>query len=101
MTCVVSDHALIRWMERAYGIDCEAYREELKRQCNSFAEARARYAPVGAGLWAVFSDQKVITVTPQKPSHIASAKHDPGGTNGVKPGDRWHWKAYKRKRSHK
>lgn len=100
MTVNVSDHALVRWLERQYGMDMEGYRQELAGLVEPYVAIKAKSACVGPGLWAVIGgvDGNVVTTVvpgerpPPAPMRAYSGGHVPEKLN---------WKALKRKRSHK
>jgi hypothetical protein len=63
---VVTDHAVIRYMERAMGIDVDAVRAKILSDCGSRAAAlpNANLAIPG-GLYAVVRDGAVVTIRPK------------------------------------
>lgn len=63
----VSDHALVRWIERGHGIDLEDVREELAGALRSHHDMGCSNIPVG-GMWAVVRNDVVITVVMDKPA---------------------------------
>ena len=64
----VSDHALLRWLERYHGVDIAAYRQELLNLALPAIEIRASTAPLPCGLWLLIKNDTVVTVTPDKPT---------------------------------
>ena len=101
----ISDHALLRWIERQYGLDVEKYRSELQTLLLPHVTTRPKYAPV-ADLWAVFDNHPayavVVTLLPCKPTRAASKRHDDRETNQTHVrSEKAHWKAKTRKRAHK
>ncbi|MDE2096607.1 MAG: hypothetical protein KGL39_05115 [Patescibacteria group bacterium] len=82
MKVFASDHAVLRWMERQYGIDVGKYRRDLEALVLPYVAARAMYAPVG-DLWAVLDGAKIVTVNSDKPDPRATGKHDRLGVNGT------------------
>ena len=101
MTVFITDHALVRWLERAMDIDMEAFRQQLADIARPYAEARVKHAEVG-GLYLVFEEAKLITVTPDKPTLGQIRKHDRHNRNHQAPRDTpLNWKALQRKRNHK
>jgi hypothetical protein len=60
----ISDHALVRWLERVNGIDMEFFRGEFRR---ALAGSVGEYVPIGeftatvGGVAFVVRDGKVIT----------------------------------------
>lgn len=69
----VSDHALVRWLERVHGIDMEAMRRELLSQARPFLEAGCSGFPLD-GLWAVGHNGKLITLTPTRCANATSGE---------------------------
>ena len=94
----ISDHALVRWLERVHDIDMDWFRAKLAEIAQPYADARVKHAFVG-GVWLVFHDEKLVTVTPTKPARDALVKHDREGVNGTTTrwGEPRHWKHTKRK----
>jgi hypothetical protein len=94
MTAAVSDHALIRWLERQYGMDLQPYRDELAALVEPYVAVHARHACVGPGLYATIVNGVVTTVLPGKPTNRLEPlpEHKP---------ERLNWKAMSRKRRHK
>lgn len=95
---IITDRALIRWLERMHGIDMEAHRAKLAEVARPFAKIGAMHAEVG-GLWLVFDGPKLVTVTPEKPSPRQTARHDRYVTNGTnaRHDEKPHWKWRKRR----
>ncbi|MCY0148338.1 hypothetical protein OEG84_11600 [Hoeflea sp. G2-23] len=94
----ITDHALVRWLERAKGLDMEAYRTELK----ALAQPMASVCSTGAwidGNWFVMKKGSLITVLDDKPG-ITSAIVNDRGERPPKPVP-IPWQALKRKRSSK
>jgi hypothetical protein len=97
----ISDHALVRWLERVHDIDMNDFRTKLAAIAQPFHDAKLKHAEVG-GLWFVFDGGVLVTVTPTKPSISQLHRHDRDDRNGTgKFGDTPHWKAAKRKRHHR
>jgi len=97
----ISDHALVRWLERAHDIDMEDFRSKLAVLAQPFFDARLKHAEIG-GFWFVFDGGGLVTVTPTKPSISQLHRHDRDNINGSRKfADTPHWKAAKRKRNHK
>ena len=94
----VSDHALVRWLERVHDIDMEAHRAKLIEIAQPYADLKVKHAFVG-GVWLVFQDNVLVTVTPTKPARDALVKHDREGVNGTtaRQPDTRHWKHKKRR----
>ncbi|SEG64445.1 hypothetical protein [Bosea lathyri] len=91
----VTDHALVRWLERHHGLDTEAFRQELADLAQPFADVKARNGKVG-NLYLIMDGDRVVTVSPEAKS-VRALK--PAGV-AVVP-ERLPWKALKRKRAHK
>jgi hypothetical protein len=70
----VTDHALLRWIERQYGLDVEAMRDELHEMTRSSVAACAVGCPAG-DLWAVIERGRVVTVVQNKPSTFSRIKN--------------------------
>jgi len=79
---VVTDHAVIRWLERQYGMDINAARAELAELARPYLEIGAKHAPIG-NVWAVLENGCVITVTPNKPPPSMVHRHDFDTVNGT------------------
>lgn len=94
MTISVSDHALIRWLERHHGFDLAPFRQELADLVEPFVAAKARHAQVAPGLYATICNDVVTTVLPKKPPRRLEPLH------GHVP-EQLNWKAQQRKRRHK
>lgn len=94
MTIAISDHALIRWLERQYGMDLQPYRRELADLVEPYVAIKARHACVAPGLYATICDGVVTTVLPNKPPRRLEPLH------GHVP-EQLNWKAQQRKRRHK
>lgn len=94
MTISITDHALLRWLERAYGMDFTAQRQELADLCEPYAKIKARHACVGVGLYATIVNDTVTTVLPERPTR----RLEP--LEGHAP-EKLNWKAMSRKRRHK
>lgn len=82
MQAIITEHALLRWIERRHGIDIEAMRLELQELVEPYVAVRAAHAPLG-GLYAVIRDTRVTTVTPTKPRGSALGKHDRENVNNT------------------
>ena len=94
---IVTDHALVRWLERARGIEMEDIRAELADIARPYAKIGAMHAEVG-GLWLVFDGVKLVTVQPGKPDPRQTARHDRHRINGTdQRGEKPHWKWRKRR----
>jgi hypothetical protein len=71
---VISDHALIRWLERQYGMPTEEYRRELETIAKPYIEAGAVGCRAG-DMWLVINQGVVVTVITEKPSHGTRMAH--------------------------
>ena len=64
---IISDHAVVRYMERGLGVDMDALRNEImpertRRQAAGLGTARI---PIGRGLVAVVRNGVIVTLDPQ------------------------------------
>ncbi|MCW4115642.1 hypothetical protein NPA31_011775 [Aurantimonas sp. MSK8Z-1] len=99
MKVEVTDHALVRYLERVHGVDMDAFREELAALAQPFVDARVSCAPVGA-VWLRIEDNRLITVTPSKPRlHVGHDHQDRNGSAAST--EPLNWKARERKRGRK
>lgn len=97
---VVTDHALIRWLQRARGIDMEGLRDALAEIAQPHVDAGVRTI-CQDGLWFRYENERLVTIVETKPTHVSHRINDRGGRNGThEHGDKPHWKAAKRKRHH-
>lgn len=101
MTVKITDHALVRWLERVHGFDMDKFRGDLATVAAPYAAAKVKHAEVG-GVCLVFEGQTLITVTPDKPDLHSLRNNDRARSNGTHlPPERLNWKALQRKRNHK
>ncbi|MEC5291558.1 MULTISPECIES: hypothetical protein [unclassified Aurantimonas] len=101
MTVQITDHALVRYLERVRGVDMEHFRAELAAIAKPFADLNAKHAPLGDA-WLVFEGEKLITIVPSKPDYTAKNRNDRGRQNGAhSPRDQMPWQGLKRRRPHK
>lgn len=101
MTVKISDHALVRWLERAHDIDMEHFRGLLEKLAEPYAKLKVAHVEVG-GVWFVFQGDTLATVTPTKPRPASHYRHDRGDHNGHgKHAEKQSWQSMKRRRSHK
>ncbi|MBZ9706103.1 hypothetical protein LB543_05135 [Mesorhizobium sp. ESP7-2] len=101
MTVKITDHALVRWLERAHGIDMEDFRRKLAVLAAPYAALKVAHVEIG-GVWFVFNGEILVTVTPQKPPASQTRRHDGGTINGRGTGaDKPTWQSMKRRRNHK
>jgi len=73
MPAKVSDHALLRWLERAHGIDVDGIRAQLEREASPAAEIGAAYVWID-GVKAVLRDGVVVTCLPKTANETGSGK---------------------------
>jgi len=94
----ISDHALVRWLERAQGIDMEWWRSVLAEIAQPFADMKCQHAEAG-GVWLIFRGDVLVTVAPERPDPGANVRHDRHAVNGTDKwqGDTRHWKHKKRR----
>ena len=97
MTPKISDHALVRWLERCHGLDVEGFRAQLAALAEPFVAARVKHAPVG-GLWLVFDGAVLVTVLPSKPMSGSLLRNDREVRNGTDVREEVHWKHRARRR---
>jgi hypothetical protein len=62
---IVSDHALIRWLERAHGMDMQSFRRQLADRVRGAAQAGATSIVID-GFTFVLKDGVLVTVVPGK-----------------------------------
>jgi len=74
MSVRVSDHALVRWLERSHSIDMEGLRDLLAEKLREAVEVGATGALID-GQWFVLEGGTIVTVLPKKPDPVRSAKH--------------------------
>ena len=67
---LVSDHALVRWLERAYGWDMEGLRRELEEIVSDAVSAGATQLRKD-GCVFVFADGCLLTVIPAEKGNAA------------------------------
>ena len=58
----ITDHALLRWMERVHGIDVEGWRELMRQELAASLEAYEGECQPGASAFLISPDQRVVTV---------------------------------------
>lgn len=78
----VTDHALIRWLERVHGIDMEFFRRACAAECQHIIDAGASGGWVGDH-WAVVKSGAVITIRDDKPHNMARIRH--GNLDDTRP----------------
>lgn len=95
----ISDHALVRWLERVHGIDMEWWRTTLAEIAQPYANMKVQHAEAG-GVWLIFRGDVLVTVSPERPLSGTNLKHDRQSVNGTdgryRDGPR-HWKHKQRK----
>jgi hypothetical protein len=101
MSVHITDHALLRWLQRAHDIDMDAFRAELEQIAAPYAAMKVKHVEV-AGVWFVFDNNRLVTVTPEKPAVSQMRRHDRQNVNhNTTRTERLNWKALQRKRNHK
>lgn len=62
----ITDHAVLRYLERVMGVDVEAVRRAILTPDNKALIARLKSGkfPIGAGMLAVVVDEVIVTITP-------------------------------------
>jgi hypothetical protein len=75
---LVTDHALVRWLERVHGIDMEFFRRELERHVAWHASTGWTFACI-EGSWYRFDGGVLVTVLPhgRAPASSGRAKQRP------------------------
>jgi len=99
----VSDHAVLRYLERFHGIDVERARNELYNFAAPIHAVGAAHGPIGE-LWLIIKNDTVITMTPNRPKLQSILKADNDGLNGTHkraPREDFNWRMRNRKRAHK
>ena len=97
----VSDHSIVRYLERCYGMNIAAVEAEILSIVQPYHDAGAIYAPIG-GMWAAIKNNTVVTIRQTKPGDESKMKHDTGGANKTHlRGKPLHWKAKQRHRNHR
>lgn len=71
----VTDHAVLRWLERVQGVDIEGVRREIGQMADKGIVAGA-CGVISHGMVLRIADGVVVTVAPQ---------HEPDKRNGRKP----------------
>ena len=61
----VSDHAVVRWLERVQGMDIEAVRTEIGRRVDLAREHPGASGVISGGFIYKLQGEVVTTVTPQ------------------------------------
>lgn len=60
---IVSDHALVRWLERRHGFPMDALREEAEREIEAFAGTGCKSVVVDGLQW-ILDGYRATTVLP-------------------------------------
>ena len=60
----ISDHAVVRYLERIKGVDIEAVRAEIMALCAHAFETEAQAMVVGGHRYVIATDMTVTTVEP-------------------------------------
>ena len=94
---IITDHALLRWIERVHGVDIEALRSQVADMCAPAVQAGASTAPVGA-VWAVIQHGRVVTILPQRPKNMTLKAERMVAGYVAPPPEKPHWKHKIRKR---
>ena len=97
MTVTVTDHALVRWLERVEGLDIEKARAQIALLAEPAVSAGASGAMIG-DVWFVLAGPKVITIMNERPPKNNTFNHDTGFRP---PPERLGWQARLRRRHHK
>ena len=63
---IVTDHALLRWLERVYGIDMKFFRNCVASEAQALADVGACGGYVG-DQWFVLDGPTLVTVLPERP----------------------------------
>lgn len=63
MSVIVSDHALVRYLERVHGIDMDFFQRACANECEEAVAMGARAAKIG-GHWFLFDGARLTTVLP-------------------------------------
>jgi hypothetical protein len=74
MPSPVSDHALIRWLERVHGIDMEFFRSQCASNCADLVASGASGGWIG-GQWCVVKNNAVVTFMAAKPTDSMRIRH--------------------------
>lgn len=82
MGVVVSDHALLRWLERHHGISLEDVRKELADKVKPFYDVKAKHFPID-DVWIVMDGPFVRTVLSHKPDRERYPVHDRGKAHTI------------------
>ena len=94
----IPDHALVRWLERAHGIEIEELRKILRETAQRHVDAGVAHVFEG-GVWFVYRGETLVTVVEERPSPAAIRHHDRETRNGTDaPREQVHWKHAKRKK---
>lgn len=61
----VTDHALVRWLERVGGIDMQYFRRQIAERCQDLLDSGASGGWIDEH-WCVIRDGNVVTFRPAK-----------------------------------
>ena len=61
---LVTDHAVVRWLERRNGLDLEGVRAQIEEEARPHVGAKAR-VPLGDGLVMLLDGHTVVTIMPE------------------------------------
>ena len=96
MKVSISDHAVIRWLERQYGIDIDSYRAELAALLQPQIDMGVHRPKVGDLFAIIDAGSGVVKTITLRPENRR------GGESFVDYGDATlNWKALSRKRPHR
>lgn len=62
---VITDHALVRFIERVKGIPLDDVRQEMRDLCRRYVDSGALQASID-GYWWQFRAGRVVTILPSK-----------------------------------
>lgn len=101
MTEIVTDHALIRYLERVQGLDMEWFRNHVHEIVEPYVKARVANVEIG-GFWFIFRNGKLVTISPDRPGVSSEFRNQREIVNGTdQPRETLNWKARKRRRAHR
>lgn len=63
---IITDHALVRWLERVGGIDMEWFRGHVAERCQALVDSGASGGWIDDH-WVTIRGGKVISFTPDRP----------------------------------
>jgi len=68
----ITDHALVRWLERVHGIDVEAYRSLLMHEVRPYLEAGCSGFPINGGRGVAHNGVLISVMEPGQGASHAS-----------------------------